>query len=605
MDRRQFLATSGAAALVVSTDSVAAPLGRGAGGDARLNLLFDRIFADQIAHSPTNATALGLDKGPNARLKSMLETRPYQLARAQDMARRTGYLRQLNAVPSAGLSAAAKLNREIVLYDIATDTVAPRRFGINSAISPYIWSQQDGAYFSIPDFLANTHTIATRGDAEAYLARLDQFATVMDNESAEQRRQAARGYVAPGWSLDLVLKQMTTLRDEPAATSGLVTSLTTRAAKAGIAGEWQRRAEAIVTSRVYPALDRQMALVQQLRSTTPAGDGAWRLPHGDEIYAVALAQATTTDLTPEQVHVLGLQQVAEISGQLDAILKAAGYTNGSVGERLTALNASAAQQYSNDDAGRAALIASLNAGFADMMTRLPRAFATVPHRSLEIRRVPPNIQEGAANGYYQPATIDGSRSAIYYINLKSTSDWPKYQLPALTYHEGVPGHHLQGGIAQTSGALPMIRRNAYYSGYGEGWALYAEQLADELGGYNGIERAGYLQSYLFRAARLVVDTGLNSKRWSREKAIDYMVATTGFARPRVQREVERYCASVGQACSYKIGHLAWTRARAEAQATLGAKFDLKQFHEVLKEGAMPLTILQRRIRERTQAQLRG
>ncbi|MEO7787425.1 MAG: DUF885 domain-containing protein, partial [Sphingomicrobium sp.] len=222
-----------------------------------------------------------------------------------------------------------------------------------------------------------------------------------------------------------------------------------------------------------------------------------------------------------------------------------------------------------------------------------------------IRRVPPNIQEGAPNGYYQSATIDGSRPAIYYINLKSTSDWPKYQLPALTYHEGVPGHHLQGGIAQTAGALPMIRRNSFYSGYGEGWALYAEQLADELGGYSGIERAGYLQSYLFRAARLVVDTGLNAMRWSREKAVDYMVATTGFARPRVQREVERYCASVGQACSYKIGHIAWTRARAEAQATLGAKFDLKEFHEVLKDGAMPLTILERRIKERTAMALRG
>ena len=564
---------------------------------------FDRIFADQAAHSPTYATFLGLDKGPNARLKTMLETRPYPVARAQDLSRNRGYLARLNAIPVAGLSVAARLNREVVLYDIGTSTVAPSRFDLDNAISPYIWSQQDGAYFSIPDFLANSHTIATRTDAEAYLSRLDQFATVMDNETMEQRRQAARGYVAPGWSLDLVLKQMHSLRDEPAATSGLVTSLTGRTAKAGISGDWQRRAEAIDTNRVYPALDRQMALVQQLRRTTQAGDGAWRLPRGEEIYAVALQQATTIDFTPEQVHALGLQQVAEITAQLDTILKAAGYTRGTVGERLTALNGSAAQLYSNDDAGREALLASLNAGVAAMTAKLPRAFATVPNRKLEIRRVPPNIQEGAPNGYYQPATLDGSRSAIYYINLKSTSDWPKYQLPALTYHEGVPGHHLQGGIAQTSGSLPTIRRNSFYSGYGEGWALYAEQLADELGGYSGIERAGYLQSYLFRAARLVVDTGLNSKQWSREKAIDYMVATTGFSRPRTQREVERYCASVGQACSYKIGHIAWVRARAEAQAALGVKFDLKQYHEVLKDGALPLTILERRVRERTAAAL--
>ena len=609
MDRRQFLASTGAVALASSAGAIAKPVKRAmvgaVAGDARLNTLFDRIFADQIAHSPTFATFLGLDQGANARLKSMLDTRPYQASRAEDLARNRRYIAQLKAVPEAGLSVAAKLNREIVLYDIDTQTISPSKFDLDSAISPYLWSQQDGAYFSIPDFLANSHTVKTGADAEAYLSRLDQFATVMENETAEQKRQAARGYVAPGWSLDLVLKQMMTLRSEAAGTSGLVTALTERTAKAGLPGDWQKRAEAIVTGRVYPALDRQIEVVKMLRATTPAGDGAWRLPRGEEIYAAALAQATTTDFTPDQVHQLGLQQVAEISAQLDSILKAAGFTNGSVGERLTALNTSPAQLYANDDAGRAALLASLNAGVAAMVAKLPQAFATVPNRSLEIRRVPPNIQEGAPNGYYQPATIDGSRPAIYYINLKSTGDWPKYQLPALTYHEGVPGHHLQGGISQTSGSLPMIRRNSFYSGYGEGWALYAEQLADELGGYSGIERAGYLQSYLFRAARLVVDTGLNSKQWSREKAVDYMVATTGFSRPRVQREVERYCASIGQACSYKIGHIAWTRARAEAQAALGAKFDLRQFHEILKDGAMPLTILERRIRERTAAQLRG
>jgi uncharacterized protein (DUF885 family) len=240
-----------------------------------------------------------------------------------------------------------------------------------------------------------------------------------------------------------------------------------------------------------------------------------------------------------------------------------------------------------------------------MTAKLPRAFATLPKQPLEIRRVPPEIQDGASNGYYRQASLDGSRPAIYFINLKSTEDWPKYTLPSLTYHEGVPGHHLQLSIAQLSTELPMLRRLSFYSAYGEGWALYSEQLADELGGYEGIERAGYLQSFLFRAERLVVDTGLNHKRWTREQAIDHMIKTTGFAQGRVQREIERYCASPGQACSYKIGHLAWLRAREEAKKTLGAKFDLRQFHEVLRDGAMPLSILERRIRERTAAQLAG
>ncbi len=208
-----------------------------------------------------------------------------------------------------------------------------------------------------------------------------------------------------------------------------------------------------------------------------------------------------------------------------------------------------------------------------MTARLPHAFHNPPKDPLEIRRVPPEIQDGASNGYYRPASLDGSRPAIYFINLKSTGDWPKYSLPALTYHEGNPGHHLQNSVTQGSGDIPMLRRIAFYSAYGEGWALYAEQVADELGAYKGIERAGYLQSFLFRAERLVVDTGLNHKRWTREQAIDHMVAATGFARPRVQREIERYCASPGQACSYKIGHIAWTRARAKAQT--GARREVR------------------------------
>jgi len=301
-------------------------------------------------------------------------------------------------------------------------------------------------------------------------------------------------------------------------------------------------------------------------------------------------------------HRLGLAQVAEISAEIDKLLRTAGYTNGSVGVRLAALNADPSQLYANTDAGRAELLASLNEGVKLIDAKLPRAFATLPTQPLEIRRVPMEIQDGASNGYYRRASLDGSRPAIYFINLKSTGDWPKYSLPALTYHEGNPGHHLQISLAQESTDIPLLRKVGGFSAYSEGWALYAEQVSDELGAYTGLERAGYLQSFLFRAARLVVDTGIHTKRWSREKATEYLVATTGFARERSQREVERYCTQPGQACTYKIGHMAWARARAGAEKTLGAKFDLKQFHEVLKEGAMPLTILERRIRERTAAQ---
>jgi uncharacterized protein (DUF885 family) len=384
----------------------------------------------------------------------------------------------------------------------------------------------------------------------------------------------------------------------------MVNSIVRRTRDKGISGDWQSRASAIVAKSIYPALDRQIALMEKLRPTSRPGDGAWRLPNGEAIYAEALRQATTTNFSPAEVHQMGLTQVAEISGQIDAILKGAGYTQGSVGERIAALNKTPAQLYPDSDPGRAQLLDYLNGLVKDMYTRLPRDFATLPNQPLEIRRVPPEIQDGASNGYYNRAALDGSRPAIYFINLKDMGDWPKFTLPTLSYHEGVPGHHLQISIAQESKDIPTIRKLGFFSAYSEGWALYAEQLAGELGVYDKdpLGRAGFLQSFLFRAARLVVDTGVHTNRWSREQATDYMVATTGFARPRSQREVERYCTMIGQACSYKVGHTAWTRARAEAQKTLGAKFDLKQFHEILKEGAMPLSILERRIKELSAAQ---
>jgi uncharacterized protein (DUF885 family) len=418
-------------------------------------------------------------------------------------------------------------------------------------------------------------------------------------------RQASRGILAPAWTLDLALLQLRKLRALAPDQSSMVQSLVRRAGSKAIAGQWQSRAEAIVRDAIYPAIDRQIAMIEQLKPTSATGDGAWRIPRGDEIYATALRHATTTNFSPEEVHKIGLEQVAELTAQLDTVLKAAGYTKGTVGERLAALNTLPEQLYADTPAGRAELITSLNAGVKKMNALLPRAFSTLPDQPLDIRAVPVEIQDGAANGYYYSASLDGSRPAIYWINLKEVADWPKYTLPSLTYHEGTPGHHLQISLAQKSDNIPLIRKTGGFSAYSEGWALYSEQVADELGAYDGIEKAGYLQSFLFRATRLVVDTGLHAKRWSREKATDYMVATTGFTRPRTQREVERYCTMIGQACSYKMGHIAWTRAREKAQKALGAKFDIKQFHEVLLEGAMPLSILEKRIEERTAAALKA
>jgi uncharacterized protein (DUF885 family) len=619
MDRRLFLSAGSAAALLPILSACApkpvaaliappaapppVPAVVAGSGDAALGSLFDKIFLQTMKDSPGFATSLGIDTGALAPLRSTFDAKPYDQARRESLAHDQASLAALAAIDPASLSPAAALNREIVIYGLEQNLVAYPKFGIGSVQNPYDITQQDGNYFGIPDFLNSTHPVETAADAEAYLSRLSEFARLLDYETEDQRAQAARGYLAPGWSLDLALGQIAKLRNQPAAGNGLVTSLAGRAKAKGIAGDWAARAARIVETEVYPAIDRQVAALKALRPTTLPGDGATRLPNGQALYAAALAEATTTNMTPEEVHQLGLSQVAEYTGLLDGLLKQAGFTKGTVGERLSALNSSPAQLYPETDAGRTAMLASLNANVKMMMGLLPKAFATLPNQPLEIRRVPPAIQDGAPNGYYNPASLDGSRPAIYWINLKSTHDWPKYSLPSLTYHEGVPGHHLQISLAQTSKDIPMLRKISFYNSYIEGWALYSEQLADEIGGYDGIEKAGYLQSFLFRSARLVVDTGLNAKGWSRERAVDYMTATTGFPRSRVQREVERYCCSIGQACSYKVGHLAWLRARDSARQILGDRFDIKDFHEVLKDGAMPLTILQRRVEQRAHAKL--
>ncbi|OYZ43739.1 MAG: hypothetical protein B7Y31_03320, partial [Novosphingobium sp. 16-62-11] len=373
------------------------------------------------------------------------------------------------------LSAPMKVNLDVVRYQLERRLDGPR-VGVDSPQSPYRITQRSCAAFSVPDFLDSTHPMENAEDAEAYLARLAGLRTQIDNDITEQREQASRGLLAPAWSLDLALMQLRKLRAPAPGESSMVQSIVRRTAKKGIAGNWQARTEAIVRDAIYPAIDRQIALLEQLKPTSAAGDGAWRIPRGDEIYAAALMQATTTNYTPDEVHKIGLEQVAELTAQLDTVLKAAGYTKGTVGERLAALNTLPEQLYAATPEGKAELIASLNAGVQKMNALLPKAFATLPEQPLDIRAVPVEIQDGAANGYYYSASLDGSRPAIYWINLKEVSDWPKYTLPSLTYHEGTPGHHLQISLAQKSENIPLIRKTGGFSAYSEGWALYSEQV---------------------------------------------------------------------------------------------------------------------------------
>ncbi len=605
MDRRQFIGSAGLALLAATLPRLAqAAAVSDNAADRALTALVAAMFEKQVDNSPELATQIGYDKGARAGQKSRLDG--YSRAdQHRILAENQAWLTQLRAMDRAALSPKAQLNYDVVVY-IYEQTTKGSKYpygSTNGYYLPYAISQLSGPYSTVPDFLDSQHVIETSADAEAYVARLRAFARTLDESTRFQQEDVRFGAFAPDFALDLTMRQLRALRDQPVAKTVLVESIVRRTKDKGIAGDWAATAGQIVSAEIFPALDRQIALVAGLRRAASSEAGVWRLPKGDEYYADAVVNATTSTLTPEEIHRLGLDQVAEISGQIDAILRKEGMTKGSVGERLTALNADPKQLFPNTDAGRAQLIAYINEVVKHIDAKLPQAFATLPQAKLEVKRVPPFIQDGAPNGYYNSAALDGSRGAIYYINLKDTADWPRYGLPSLTFHEGSPGHHLQISLAQEAKDLPMLRRNAPFGAYVEGWALYAEQLADEMGVYanNPLGRAGFLQSFLFRAVRLVTDTGIHYKRWSREKATDYMVAETGFARPRTLREVERYCVWPGQACSYKVGHMSWVKAREAAKAIQGSRFDLKQFHQILLEGALPLTILERVIEERARA----
>ena len=451
-----------------------------------------------------------------------------------------------------------------------------------------------------PDFLDTQHPVRTAEDAEAYLSRLDQFGRNIEQETERVRHDASVGVIAPDFVLDKAIGNLERLRATPAAETTLVRSLVRRAGEAGLTGDYGARASAIVSGRIARALDAEIAALRAIRPRAVHDAGCWRLPGGPAYYAWGIRANTTTTMTGDEIHATGIAQVAELHGRLDTLLRAQGYTQGSVGDRINALNREERFLFPNTDAGRAELLAMLNAQVAAITPLLPRVFATLPRAGVEIRRVPPTIEAGAPGGYYQGGSLDGSRPGAYYINLKDTHEWPKLGLPTLTWHEASPGHHFQGTIAREQGDLPLYRRTGGFPAYSEGWGLYAERVADELGVYDGdpFGKIGYLQSYLFRAVRLVVDSGLHHKRWSREQAIRYMVENAAEPEGSATREIERYSVWPGQACAYKIGQTVIAGLRDEAERRMGGRFDIKAFHDViLLGGAMPLTVLQRRVRE--------
>ncbi len=584
--RRQMLVTTVAAAALPG-------IARAESGEsARLNGLFDEFFQSMLRRSPETATNLGLDTGDNADLRSRLHDDSAE-AIARDRTLNREQIAKLRSVSRAALSEVEKVNLDTVLITRLNAGRFEFDFGTGGT-APYVISQQHGAYQSVPDFLDTKHPVKTAADAEAYVARLEAFAGLLDQQTDRQARDANLGVIPPDFILDKALVQMRAVAQPDADKAGVVVSLARLAAAAGLGGRVVEDAKTIWREKVLPALQRQLAQTESLRREATSAAGIGARPHGEEFYAAALASHTTTSMTAEEVHQLGLEQAAALTAKLNELLRGQGLTQGTVGQRIRGLYNNPDSFFPNTDAGKVDLIAYANQRQDLVRPALPRFFKRLPPYGFEVRRVPPSIEAGASSAYAQGPSMDGSRPGIVYINLADTAEWPRWSLASVIYHEGMPGHQMEAGLALSNDALPMIRKVGGFAAYSEGWGLYAEQLADELGMYDNdpLSRIGYLRFALFRAMRCVVDTGLHAKGWSREQAIRAFVDAEGDAEGFAAREVERYCVGPGQACSYKIGHTVWNALRDKAQAALGPRYDIRGFHEAgLACGRVPLDVL--------------
>jgi uncharacterized protein (DUF885 family) len=577
----------------------------------QLTAVLDRTVNAQLREAPERCTSLGIteERAGYRFIDKLADASKQGNRRSRQIIE--GGLRDLRAIDRNALRAPDKVTYDVVATAWENNIASARFEAGSGAGSPYVVTQLTGAYRNFPDFMDNQHPLRSKDEADAFIARLREYPRVLDQETAIIGEDAGAGVAPPDFAIDKALVQLSAFASAAPRDTVLVQTLVRRLPGVAAISEAERttyiaQAEAVVRDAILPAYGRQMEALRQVRANAVHEAGIWRLPQGGEMYAAALRSRTTTDLTPDQIHDMGLELIAGLHTEMDQILRSQGMRRGPLAARVQQLSRRRDQLYPNTEQGRAQILADLNAQSRHIVSLMPQAFNIQARAQLEIRRVPPTTEAGAPGGYYQRAALDGSRPGAYYINLRDTSEWPKFTLPTLNYHEGVPGHHWQISIQQESGAIPFIRRAMLFlSAFSEGWGLYAEQLADELGVYadNPLGRLGYLQSATFRASRLVCDTGLHHKRWTREQAIQSMMEATGDLETSVATEIERYCVQPGQACAYMIGRQEINRLRREATQALGERFDRKGFHDTLMtNGAVPLNVLQTIVRDWATAQ---
>ena len=505
----------------------------------------------------------------------------------------------LHSYDDAALSDADRRSKEIALsfLDLVPEA---ERFRFHT----YPVNQMLGPHSRFPTFMKDTHQVHDRGDAEDYVARLSKVGVKFDQVLEGLRHREQLGILPPQFLVDHVVEEMSGLVATPVEESILLTSLEDKMAEAGIdEGTRQSLAAAArseIETTVYPAYQRLIDYFSALDAKVEGNHGVWHLPDGDQLYRLALRIFTTSDLDPETIHQLGKGEVARIQGEILAQLEQAGRDVGDgFAAAMLALKEDPAFYYPDTDEGRQAILRDYQSILDEISDGLDAAFDVRPVAGVEVRREAEFREKTAPAAHYQPPAMDGSRPGVFYANLRDIQATPKFAMRTLAYHEGIPGHHFQIALQMEQEGLPFFRRLMPFTAFIEGWALYAERLAWELGFVaDPFDNVGRLRDELFRAVRLVVDTGIHHRRWSREQAIDYMLENTGMPESEVVSEIERYFVMPGQACAYKIGMMKILELREKAKAELGERFDLRQFHRLLlTNGSVPLPLMERLVDE--------
>ncbi|WP_299901577.1 DUF885 family protein [uncultured Aquimarina sp.] len=566
---------------------------------------YDRIFAELALDSPELTTAMGIpviynwskDELDDISDKKQWETfnkikEDYETLKSYDF---------------ESQSEANKLNTRILGYYLKGELEGERFF-----YHDYPVNQMGGVQSSLPSLMEDSHKLRDKSDAEAYITRLSKFETKFNQLIENLKIREEKGIIPPKFVMDRVLDEMKGFigkkeneikeTDDAVTSNILYSNFDTKIDKIEDLSqkeknELKEQVKNEIATTVFGSYQKLISYFEQLQPKATTDAGVWKLPEGDAYYRYQLKQRTTTDLDPEEVHTIGLSEVARIKGEMEAILSSQGYADSTktVGAIIQELNKEDRFLFPNNDEGRQMVIDEYNRILSEISNGLDDAFDIRPKAALEVKRVPEFKEEGSAGAYYNRPAMDGSRGGVFYANLRNVHESVKFGMKTLAYHEGIPGHHFQIAIQSELEGVPIFRTIGLFTSYIEGWALYSEQLAWELGFYENdpFGNLGRLQAEMFRAVRLVVDTGIHHKKWTREQAIDYMVQNTGMTTTEVTTEIERYIVWPGQACAYKIGMLKILELREKAKKELGDRFDLREFHNaVLKDGAVPLDILE-------------